>query len=357
MSVDSHDREAAAKAFARVRAIVGPAFVALVWGCTASGTLAQTHAGVHSPVRIATVVAEQNYYPTKPLRLIVPYPAGGGVDTVARVLGLKLSEILGQQVVVDNRPGANGIIGSDITAKAAPDGYTMLLQSVAHAINATLYRKLPYDTVKDFAAVTLVNAQPNLLVVYPSLPVASVKELIAMAKSKPGMLTLASPGNGSSAHLSGELLKIMAGIDIVHVPYRGGPPVLNDLIGGRVSLTFSSVSLSIPLVTSGKLRALAITALTRSPILPDLPTVAETIPGYEASTWYGMFLPGGTPGKIVARINREIVKALRAPEIRDRLTLNGAEIVGDTPEQFTAKIKADIAKWGEVVRASGARVD
>ena len=291
------------------------------------------------------------------MRLIVPYPAGGGVDTVARVLGVKLSEILGQQVVVDNRPGANGIIGSDITAKAAPDGYTMLIQSVAHAINATLYRKLPFDTVKDFAAVTQVNAQPNLVVVYPSLPAASVKELIAMAKSKPGALTLASPGNGSSAHLSGELLKLMAGIDILHVPYRGGVPALNDLMGGRVSLTFSSVSLSMPLVASGKLRALAITSLARSAVVPELPTVAETIPGYESSTWYGMFLPGGTPGKIVAGLNREILKALQAAEVRDRLTLNGAEIVGDTPEKFTSKIKAEIAKWGEVVKASGARVD
>lgn len=340
MSIDTHDREAVARAFARVRAIVGPA-AAMLAGCLlANGTLAQTQ-----------------HYPTKPLRLIVPYPAGGGVDTVARVLGVKLGEIMGQQVVVDNRPGANGIIGSDITAKAAPDGYTMLLQSVAHAINASLYRKLPYDTVKDFAAVTQVNAQPNLLVVYPSLPAASVRELIAMAKSKSGVLTLASPGNGSSAHLSGELLKIMAGVDILHVPYRGGVPALNDLMGGRVSLTFSSVSLSMPLVASGKLRALAITSLTRSTIVPDLPTVAETIPGYESSTWYGVFLPAHTPGRIVAMINREIVKALHAPEVRDRLTLNGAEIIGDAPEQFTVKIKADIAKWGEVVRASGARVD
>lgn len=340
MSVDSHLRATAVRSAARIRAIVGPAAAVLAGCLPANGTLAQIQ-----------------HYPTRPVRLIVPYPAGGGVDTVARVLGVKLSEILGQQVVVDNRPGANGIIGSDITAKAAPDGYTMLIQSVAHAINATLYRKLPFDTIKDFAAVTQVNAQPNLVVVYPSLPVASVRELIAMAKSKPGQLTLASPGNGSSAHLSGELLKIMAGIDILHVPYRGGVPALNDLMGGRVSLTFSSVSLSMPLVASGRLRALAITSLARSAVVPDLPTVAETIPGYESSTWYGMFLPGGTPGKIVAGLNREILKALQAAEVRDRLTLNGAEIVGDTPEKFTAKIKTEIAKWGEVVKASGARVD
>ena len=340
MSVDSHHRATAVRAAARIPAIVGPVAAVLAGCLLANGTLAQTQ-----------------HYPTRPVRLIVPYPAGGGVDTVARVLGVKLSEILGQQVVVDNRPGANGIIGSDITAKAAPDGYTMLIQSVAHAINATLYRKLPFDTVKDFAAVTQVNAQPNLVVVYPSLPVASVRELIAMAKSKPGQLTLASPGNGSSAHLSGELLKIMAGIDILHVPYRGGVPALNDLMGGRVSMTFSSVSLSMPLVASGKLRALAITSLARSAVVPDLPTVAETIPGYESSTWYGMFLPGGTPGTIVAGLNREILKALQAAEVRDRLTMNGAEIVGDTPAQFTAKIKMEIAKWGDVVKASGARVD
>jgi tripartite-type tricarboxylate transporter receptor subunit TctC len=233
----------------------------------------------------------------------------------------------------------------------------MLLQSVAHAINASLYRKLPYDTVRDFAAVTQVNAQSNLLVVYPLLPAASVRDLIAMAKSKPGELTLASPGNGSSAHLSGELLKLMAGVDILHVPYRGGGPALTDLIGGRVSMTFSSVSLSMPLVTSGKLRALAITALARSPIVPDVPTVAETIPGYESSTWYGIFLPGGAPAKVVAGLNRTILQALQAKDVHDRLTLNGAEIVGDTPEQFTAKVKAEIAKWGEVVKVSGARVD
>lgn len=356
MSVDPHHREAATTSVAHLRASLGPVFVALIWGCIASGVHAQTRESVQSAVQKSVVTGEPPY-PTKPLRLIVPYPAGGGVDTVARVLGVKLSEVLGQQVVVDNRPGANGIIGSDITAKAAPDGYTMLMQSVAHAINASLYRKLPYDSVKDFAAVTLVNTQPNLLVVYPSLPAASVRELLAMAKSKPGVLTLASPGNGSSAHLSGELLKIMAGVDILHVPYRGGVPALNDLMGGRVSLTFSSVSLSTPLVTAGKLRALAITSLARSAVVPDLPTVAETIPGYESSTWYGMFLPAGTPGRIVARVNREIVKVVRAPEVRDRLTLNGAEIVADTPEQFTAKIKADIAKWGEVVKASGARID
>ena len=340
MCVDSHLRATAVRSAAKIRAIVGPAAAVLAGCLLANGTLAQTQ-----------------HYPTRPVRLIVPYPAGGGVDTVARVLGVKLSEILGQQAVVDNRPGANGIIGSDITAKAAPDGYTMLIQSVAHAINATLYRKLPFDTVKDFAAVTQVNAQANLVVVYPSLPAASVKELIAMAKSKPGALTLASPGNGSSAHLSGELLKLMAGIDILHVPYRGGVPALIDLMGGRVSLTFSSVSLSMPLVASGKLRALAITSLTRSAVVPDLPAVAETIPGYESSTWYGMFLPGGTPGKIVAGLNREILKALQAAEVRDRLTMNGAEIVGDTPAQFSAKIKTEIAKWGEVVKASGARVD
>lgn len=356
MSIDSHHRATTVTADAGIRSIVGPASVVLAGCLVASPTLAQNQKSTESPIRMAAAAAEQRY-PIRPVRLIVPYPAGGGVDTVARVLGVKLSEILGQQVVVDNRPGANGIIGSDITAKAAPDGYTMLLQSVAHAINATLYRKLPYDTVKDFAAVTQVNAQANLLVVYPSLPADTVKELIAMAKSKPGALTLASPGNGSSAHLSGELLKIMAGIDILHVPYRGGVPALNDLMGGRVSLTFSSVSLSMPLVASGKLRALAITSLTRSTVVPDLPTVAETIPGYESSTWYGVFLPGGTPGKIVAGLNREIVKALQAPDVRDRLTLNGAEIVGDTPEQFTARIKAEIAKWGEVVKASGARVD
>jgi tripartite-type tricarboxylate transporter receptor subunit TctC len=333
--------------------VIASLIAVVLCGVTAASVLAQAQADTSPAGRKA---AERSY-PTRPLRLIVPYPAGGGVDTVGRVLGAKLSDVLGQQVVVDNRPGANGILGSDITAKAVPDGYTLLLQSVAHAINASLYRKLPYDTLKDFSAVTMVNAQPNLLVVHPALAAASMRELIAMAKAKPGGLTLASPGNGSSAHLSGELLKLMAGIDIVHVPYRGGPPALNDLIGGRVSMTFSSVSLSIPLVNSGKLRALAITALKRSPILPDVATLAETVAGYEASTWYGVLLPGAVPATTVARLNAEIVKTLHTPEVRDRLTQNGAEIVGDTPEQFDAKIRADIKKWGDVVRVSGARAD
>lgn len=327
---------------------------ALAGSFAAAEVLFQAFEGTYLPIRMAAAATGQNY-PTRPLRLIVPYPAGGTVDTIARAVGSP--GILGQRVVVDNRPGANGIIGSDITAKAAPDGYTMLLQSVAHAINATLYRKLPYDSIKDFVPVTTLIEQPNMLVVHPSVPADSVKALIALAKSKPGQLTFVSPGSGSSPHLSGELFRTMTGIDIVHVPYKGGPAAMIDLISGRVSMSFQSVSISLPLARSGKLKALAVTGSTRSRAAPDLPTVAETIPGYEAGTWYGLFLSAGTPTKIVATLHDEIVKNLRTPEVRDRLTLSGADIVGDTPDQFAARIKADIAKWGEIVNASGARVD
>ncbi len=327
--------------------------------CIASAIFAVTDARASSPLRFAQNSASGAERPSwsRPIRLIVPYPAGGSVDTAGRVVAAELSNSLGQQIVVDNRPGANGIIGSDITAKAAPDGSTLLMQSVAHAINASLYSKLPYDSIRSFEFVGTLIAQPNIMVVHPSLSAASVGELVALAKAKPGAFSFASPGNGSAAHLSGELFKAMAGLDIVHVPYRGGPPALNDLMAGRVSMYFSAISFTLPLARSGKLKALAVTGSKRSPAAPDLPTVAEAIPGYEATTWYGVFAPAGTPKKIVGHLNDEIVKALRVPKVRDVLTASGAEIVGDTPAQFAARVKADIAKWGKVVKASGARVD
>lgn len=339
----------------------GGATWVVVWTFMVSGALAETYNGVGHPIRMAAGGAQQGNttepYPTRPLRLIVPYPAGGGVDTVARILASELTGKLGQQVVVDNRPGANGTIGSDITSKAVPDGYTMLLQSIAHAINATLYRTLPYDSIKDFSFVTTLIKQPNLLVTHPSLPANSVESLISLAKANPGKYNFASPGNGSSPHLSGELFKAMAGVNLVHVPYRGGPPAMNDLIAGRVSLYFSAISVALPIVKSGRLKALAVTGAERSAAIPDLPTIAETISGYEADSWYGVFLPAETPTRIVSRLHGDIVSSLRTQSVQGRLTLSGAVIIGDTPSQFAARVKADIAKWGELVKASGARVE
>ncbi len=306
-------------------------------------------------VPAAAKAAAVEWVPPRPFRLIVPYPAGGTVDNIARELASH--GILGQQVVVDNRPGANGIIGSDITAKSTPDGNTILLHSISHAINATLYKKLPYDTMKDFLAVTKVLQQPNMLVAHPSIPADSVKALVELAKSKPSHLTYASPGSGSSPHLAGELFKMMAGIDITHVPYRGGPQAMTDLLAGRVSLSFQSVSFSMPLVKAGKVKAIAVTGAMRSKAAPDLPTVAEFIPGYEASTWYGIFVPAGTPAKNVAKLHGALVATLLTAQVRDRLTSNGAEIVADTSEHFAAAFRADIAKWGRIVTAAGVRND
>lgn len=313
--------------------------------------------GAVAAVSAPAAPASGTQYPTRPVRLIVPYPAGGGVDRVGRIVASKLGENLGQQIVVDNRPGANGIIGSEVTARATPDGYTMLIQSIAHAINASLYRKLPYDTVRDFAGVATLITQSNLLVAHPSIRAGSVKELIALAQAKPGSLSFASPGSGSSPHLSGELFKTMAGIDILHVSYKGGAPAMNDLIAGRVSLYFSAMSTALPLAKSGKVKALAITSAARSRAAPDVPTVAETLPGYESDTWFALFVPAATPRRIIATLNEQILKVLRVPDVRDHLSANGAEIVGDTPEQLTARVKADIAKWARVVHASGARID
>jgi len=326
-------------------------FVALALACAADIALPAT--GSAGAARAPSSAKET--FPTRTLRLIVPYPAGGTVDTIARELTSR--GLLGQSVVVDNRPGANGIIGTDIAAKAPPDGHTLLLHSISHATNATLYGSLPYDTINDFVPVTKVIEQPNMLVGHPSVPADSVKGLIALAKAKPGQLSFASPGNGSSPHLSGELFKSMAGIDIVHVPYRGGPQAMADLLAGRVQLSFQSVSFSMPLAKSGKVKALAITSAKRSPAAPDLPTVAETIPGYEAGTWYGLFAPRATPKEIVARLQAEVSSVLHRPQVRDRLTVSGAAIVGDTPEHFASTFKADVAKWRQIIIASGARID
>jgi tripartite-type tricarboxylate transporter receptor subunit TctC len=296
-------------------------------------------------------------YPTKPVRWIVPYPPGGGADLVGRVIGQKLNEKWGQQVVIDNRGGAGATIGTAMAAKADPDGYTFILASPAHAINATLYTKLPFNTEKDFIPVTQLTSSPNFMVVPHSLPAKTVREFIALAKSKPGQLNYASSGRGTGTHLSGVLFNLMAGVDILHVPYKGGGPAMNDLIAGQVQLMFEGMT-SVQHAKSGKARILAVTTAKRSLVLPDVPTISEAgLPGYEVNSWYGVYLPAGTPQKIVTQLNQDIVQILRLPDVQARLASLGAEVVGSTEEQFTAFTKAEIDKWAKVVTASGARVD
>ena len=297
-------------------------------------------------------------YPTKAVRFIVPFAPGGGNDIIARLLGAKLTEKWGQQVVVDNRPGAGGNIAAETTAHAAPDGHTVFQFNVANAIAVSLYRKLAYDPVKDFAAVTQLASSPFILVVNPGVRATNVKEFIALAKAQPGRINYASSGNGGSTHLVGELFKTMAGVDLTHIPYNGGAPALAEVIGGQVQAMFAVPATTLPLIKAGKLRPLGVSSARRSPLTPDLPTVAESgVPGFEGGAWYGVVVPARTPAAIVAQLNRDIVTALKSPEVRDRLTSQGLELVGSTPEDFAQFIRDEIPKWAKAVRVSGARVD
>ncbi|HYT97348.1 MAG TPA: tripartite tricarboxylate transporter substrate binding protein [Casimicrobiaceae bacterium] len=306
----------------------------------------------------APVVLGQAAYPTKPVRLVVPFPAGGTTDLLARAAAQKLSEAWGQQMIVDNRPGAAGNIGAELVAKSTPDGYTLLMGTVGtHAINASLYAKMPYDHVKDFTPVILVAGVPNVLVVNPQLPVNTVPELIAYAKANPGKLNFASSGSGTSIHLSGELFKTMTGVQMTHVPYKGSAPALTDLIGGQVQLMFDNLPSSLAFIKAGKLRAIAVTGATRAPALPDVPTVADTVPGFEASSWFGILAPAGTPRDIVMKINGETSKWLASPDAKEKLAAQGANVAGGTPEDFAKHIQAETAKWAKVVKESGAKVD
>jgi tripartite-type tricarboxylate transporter receptor subunit TctC len=303
--------------------------------------------------------AAADAYPARPVRFVVAFPPGGGTDIIARSIAQKLSRSLAQQVVVDNRPGAGGNIGTDIVAKSAPDGYTLLMGSAGPlAINASLFASMPFDPVRDFAPVTLAASTPNVLVVHPSLHASTVKELIALARAHPGEINFASSGHGTPAHLAGELFNSMAGVKMVHVPYKGAAPALADLLGGQVQLMFSTMPPALPHVKDGKLRALAVTSAKRSRAAPGLPTVDEAaLPGFEANTWHGVVVPAGTPPDIVGRLNSDIVAILHQPDVVERLSAQGAEPVGSTPEEFAAYIRSETVKWAKVVRESGAKAD
>jgi len=297
-------------------------------------------------------------YPVKPIRVVVPFPAGGGIDTVARILTPKLTESLGQPAVVDNRVGASGTIGTEAVSKAPPDGYTLLATFASHAQNASLYPKLGYDTVKDFAPITLIATVPNILVVNPSLPVKTVKDLIALAKKHPGEILYASIGNGTPAHLSAELFNSMAGIRMTHIAYKGAAPSIVALISGETQLTFTTVLVAMPHVKSGRLRALGVASLKRAAVLPDIPTIDEAgVRGYESNAWYGLLAPAKTPRAIIEQLHRETVKALQLADVRDNLKAQGAEPVGSTPRDFATLINAEIEKWRKVVVATGAKAD
>jgi tripartite-type tricarboxylate transporter receptor subunit TctC len=293
-------------------------------------------------------------YPNKPVRVIVPFPAGGGVDIVARALTPHLTERWNQQVIVDNRPGAGTIVGTELAAKSVPDGYTLLMTNTSHATNGSMYKKLPYETLADFRMITLVATQSNLVVVHPAVPVKSVKDLIALAKAKPNQLNYASAGNGTSPHLAAALFCSMAGVEMTHIPYKGAAPALTDLIGGQIQVSFATILSVWPHVQSGRVRPLAVTSARRSAAVPDLPTVAESgVPGYESTAWFILLAPAKTPQAIADRLNADAVAVLKRPDVRERFAKEGAETVGGTSAQGLEFLRAEIAKWGKVIKTAG----
>ncbi len=302
--------------------------------------------------------AHAQAYPSKPIRIVVPFPPGGTSDILARALGQKLTEEWGQQIVVDNRAGAGANIGAEVAAKAPPDGYTLFVMSTAHTINPSLYAKLAYDPVRDFAPITMLVATSQVLAVHPSVPVKTVREFIAYAKKRPGELNYSSAGSGTQPHLSGELFKTMTGIHIVHIPYKGAPPAMTDLLAGQVALTFATAPSAVPYVKSGRLVALGVSTAKRIAALPDVPTIAEAgVKGYEAAGWNGLAGPAGMPAPIVEKLNGAFVKILRMPTVASYLSGQGADPDPGTAAEFAAYIKSEIVKWAKVVKASGARVD
>jgi tripartite-type tricarboxylate transporter receptor subunit TctC len=303
--------------------------------------------------------ARPQAYPTKPIRLIVPFPAGGGADIFARLIGRKLGENMGQQFVADNRAGASGIIGCEVVARSAPDGYTLLMGTTGtHTTNPAVFSKLPYHPLKDFAPISLVAESPFVLLVHPSLPVATLKELIAFAKARPGQLTYASSGAGSSSHLGFELFNLMAGIKGIHVPYKGLPPATVDTISGYVTMTWNSITASAPYIKNKQLKALGIGSSKRSALMPEIPTISEAgLKGFELGSWYGLFAPTGTSPEIVRRLRNEVVKAINDSSMKEQFVALSAEPVGSTPEEFTAVLQRDLAKWAKVARQANVKAD
>jgi tripartite-type tricarboxylate transporter receptor subunit TctC len=300
----------------------------------------------------------QGEYPNRPVTLVVPFPAGGSTDLVARLVASKMTPVLGQQIVIENRGGAGGNIGSAAVARAEPDGYTILMGTVAtHALNPALYKKMPYDAVKDFAPISLLAFIPNVLVVNPDFPAKSIKELIDLLKANPGKYSYASSGNGTPLHLSGELFKTMAGVDMAHVPYKGAGPALVDVMGGHVPIMFDNLPPSLEHIRAGTLRGLGVTTKERAPSIPELPTIAETLPGYETYSWNAFFAPAGTPKPIIDRLNGASLAALADPEVAAKLKDLSALVAGSTPEELATHVQAEIAKWAPIVKASGAQLD
>lgn len=306
---------------------------------------------------IAQTAAPAARYPEKPIRVIVPFAPGGGLDLTTRVIGQKITEKWGQNFVVDTRPGAATIVGTEIAARAVPDGYTLLMITTTFAINPTLYKKLPYDPFRDFTPITQLNSQPNVIVVNTGFQASTVKELIALAKAKQGELTFASPGAGSAPHLSGELFKRMAGVQMIHVPYKGIPPAVTDVLGGRVTMLFTTTISAAPHIKSGKLKALALTSAKRLPSMPDVATIGETVPGYQAEAFQAVVAPAGVPRPIVDKLAAEIAAIVKSPEITARFAADGAVPVGSTPQQFSAFLKSEMLKWGKVIREAGIQLE
>jgi tripartite-type tricarboxylate transporter receptor subunit TctC len=307
---------------------------------------------------LAPLAAAQQAYPNKPVRIIVPYPAGGTADIVGRTIAEKLSGTCGQPVIVENRAGAGGTIGVDAAAKSAPDGYTMVLGVTGPlTIVPSINPQLAYDPLRDLVPITLVAAVPSVIAVHPSVPARDLRELIALAKSQPGKLSFASAGTGTSVHIAGELLKAMAGVDILHVPYKGGAPALNDVMGGQVSMIIENMPQLLPHARAGKIRALAVTTRERSAALPDLPAVAEVLPGYEATTWFGLLAPAGTAQDIVRKVQADVAKIVALPGVKERLASLGAEVIASTPEAFAAHLRSELLRFAKVIKDAGIKVD
>jgi tripartite-type tricarboxylate transporter receptor subunit TctC len=323
--------------------------------------IAAAVAAIHVVVVAAMIMSggavAQTAFPSRPVHILVPYPAGGGVDVLTRTLGDVVSKQWGQSVVVENRPGAGGVIASQAVATAAPDGYTLIMVASGHATNPLLYSKIPYDTFKDFTPISLLGSSPNILLVRADSPFKTLADLIAAAKAKPGSLSFAHAGNGTSTHLAGELLKGLAKVDLTAVPYKGGAPAINDLLGGQIPMSFNNGPESVGQLQAGTVRALAVTTGSRAPFLPDVPSMAEAVPGYDTGVWWGLLGPAGLPADVLAKLSKDFVAALNTDAVKERLAKLGAQPIGSTPQQFDAKIREDFEKWAPIIRASGMKAE